>query len=234
MNAKPGDAVGCRESKLRPLRLWQAEAFLYGAMIPMKLSKSLIAAGAVLAFALVLSPRLVAGAKAESKTAAAPADAPPGTVTVKGKDFAFTVHSPEGWQGDTEAAKKYQGNVLFTPKAATAAASTLILVSADHKFDENVALRMQSTIDSYRQKYPQLQLGDLDVKHPQYATYAKLLFQPGAFYQYVAYLNPGSLQPYSLYVALLKRKDAATPAEIAAFKEILESLRMAPPAVRPE
>ena len=75
-DAKPGDAVGCRESKLRPLRLWQAEAFLYGAMIPMKLSKSLIAAGAVLAFALVLSPRLVAGAKAESKTAAAPADAP--------------------------------------------------------------------------------------------------------------------------------------------------------------
>ena len=31
----------------------------------------------------------------------------------------------------------------------------------------------------------------LDVKHPQYATYAKLFSQPGGFYQYVAYLNPG-------------------------------------------
>jgi hypothetical protein len=35
-------------------------------------------------------------------------------------------------------------------------------------------------------------------------------------------------------VALSKKQDAPTPADIAAFKDILESLRMAPPTVKPE
>jgi hypothetical protein len=206
----------------------------------MKLSKSLIAVGAVLALGLILNPRAGAGAPAETKTETKPAetkaDAKRDVVTVKGKDFGFTVHQPDGWQGDTEAAKKYHGNVLFTPKSeADRAAGTMILVSADHKFDENVALRLQSTIDSYRRKYPQMQVGEVvDVKHPLYQTYVKALSQPGVFHQYVAYLNPGSLQPYTVFVALSKKPDAPTPAEIAAFKDILESLRMAPPTVKPE
>jgi hypothetical protein len=206
----------------------------------MKLSKSLIAVGAVLALGLILNPRAGAGAPAETKTETKPAEAKAGAktdvVTVKGKDFGFTVHQPDGWQGDTEAARKYHGNVLFTPKSeADRAAGTMILVSADHKFDENVALRLQSTIDSYRRKYPQMEVGEVvDVKHPLYQTYVKALSQPGVFHQYVAYLNPGSLQPYTVFVALSKKPDAPTPAEIAAFKDILESLRMAPPTVKPE
>jgi len=206
----------------------------------MKLFKSLFVAGAALAFTLVVSPRAGAGALAETKTetkaAETRADAKTDVVTVKGKDYGFTVHQPDGWQGDTEAAKKYHGNVLFTPKSeADRAAGTMILVSADHKFDENVALRLQSTIDGYRRKYPQMQVGEVvDVKHPLYETYVKALSQPGVFHQYVAYLNPGSLQPYTVFVALSKKPDAPTPAEIAAFKDILESLRMAPPTVKPE
>jgi hypothetical protein len=201
----------------------------------MKPFKSLIAPGAALAFALILDPRVGAGAKADAQTQTKPADAKTDVLTVKGKDFGFTVHQPDGWQGDIEAAKKYHGNVLFTPKAeADRAAGTMILVSADHKSDENVALRLQSTIVSYRQKYPQMEAGDLAVKHPQYPTYVKALSQPGVFHQYVAYLNPGSLQPYILYVALSKKQEAPTPAEAAAFTDVLESLRMGPPTVKPE
>jgi hypothetical protein len=203
----------------------------------MKFFKSLFAVGAALAFTLVFSPRagVSAETKTETKAVEIKTDATADVVTVKGKDFGFTVHQPDGWQGDTEAAKKYHGNVLFTPKAgADQGTGTMILVSADHKFDENVALRLQSTIDSYRQKYPQMVVGEVDVKHPLYPTYVKALSQPGVFYQYVAYLNPGSLQPYTVFVAMSKKKNAPTPAETAAFKDVLASLRMAPPTVKPE
>jgi hypothetical protein len=146
-------------------------------------------------------------------------------VTVTTKDYVLTVHTPEGWQGDTEGAKKYQGAVIFTPKAAGPDGAR-ILVSVHHKSDENTELRLQGEIAQYRKKYPHLELSDLDVKHPQYATFGKLFSQPGEFYQDISFLNPGAIYPYTLYAAMLKQKTPATPEEIAAYKDILQSLKI--------
>jgi hypothetical protein len=146
-------------------------------------------------------------------------------VTVTTKDYALGVHTPAGWQGDTEAAKKYQGSVIFTPKTASAD-DAKILVSVHHKFDENTELRMQGEIANYRKRYPHLELTDLDIKHPQYATFAKLFSQPGDFYQYIAFLNPGEVYTDTLYVAMIKQKVPATPEDLAAYKDILQSLKI--------
>jgi uncharacterized protein YecE (DUF72 family) len=144
---------------------------------------------------------------------------------VTAKDYVLTVHTPDGWQGDTEAAKKYQGVVIFTPKTAVPDGAR-ILVSVHHKSDENTELRLQGEIAQYRKRYPHLELADLDAKHPQYATFGKLFSQPNDFYQYIAFLNPGTVYNYILYTAMLKQKTPATPEEVAAYKDILTSLKM--------
>lgn len=157
----------------------------------------------------------------------------PDVVTVTTKDYTFTVHTPAGWTGDTEGAKKYQGSVLFTQKSeGTTPGGGQILVGVYHKFDENVGLRLETDTQNYRKQYPKLELGELDAKHPQYATFPRTFSQAGEFYQYVTYLNPGSLYPHALFVAMYK-KTPATPAELDAYKEIVRSLQMTPPSSKP-
>jgi hypothetical protein len=157
----------------------------------------------------------------------------PEVVTVSTKDYTFTVRTPAGWTGDTEAAKKYQGSVLFVQKSeAGTPGGGQILVGVYHKFDENVGLRLETDTQNYRKQYPKLELGELDAKHPRYATFQRTFSQAGEFYQYVTYLNPGSLYPYALFVAMYK-KAPATPAELAAYKGIVQSLEMTPPSGKP-
>ncbi len=177
-------------------------------------SKHQLAAFGVV-FALLATPLAVRAEEAKDSM-----------VTVTTKDYVLTAHTPEGWQGDTEAAKKYQGAVIFTQKAAGPDAAK-ILVSVHYKSDENTELRLQGEIAQYRKKYPHLELTDLDVKHPQYATFGKLFSQPGDFYQYIAFLNPGAIYSHTLYAAMLKQKAPATPEELAAYKDILQSLKIA-------
>ncbi len=169
--------------------------------------------------------------KTEMKTAVKAEEMKPDVMTVTTKDYTFTAHTPAGWRGDTEGAKKYQGSILFTQKSETPGGGQ-ILVGVYHKFDENVGLRLETDTQNYRKQYPKLELGELDAKHPQYATFPRTFSQAGEFYQYVTYLNPGSLYPYALFVAMYK-KAPATPAELAAYKEIVRSLQMTPPSSKP-
>ncbi|HEY0553530.1 MAG TPA: hypothetical protein VGG20_04645 [Thermoanaerobaculia bacterium] len=177
-------------------------------------SKHQLAAFGVV-FALLIAPPAV---KAE--------EAKDNLVTVTTKDYVLTAHTPEGWTGDTEGAKQYQGVVIFAPKAA-GPDGVKVLVSVHHKSDENTELRLQGEISQYRKRYPHLVLTDLDVKHPQYATFGKLFSQPDDFYQYISFLNPGTVYPYTLYVAMLKQKTPATPEDLAAYRDILQSLKIA-------
>lgn len=172
-------------------------------------------------------------AKPEMKTEVKAGETTPDVVTVTTKDYTFTAQTPAGWTGDTEGAKKYQGSILFTQKVEAATpGGGQILVGVYHKFDENVGLRLETDTQNYRKQYPKLELGELDAKHPQYATFPRTFSQAGEFYQYVTYLNPGSLYPYALFVAMYK-KSPATPAELAAYKEIVRSLKMTPPSSKP-
>jgi hypothetical protein len=205
----------------------------------MKSFQTSIALGALLILCAIAAPAVAgstppAGAQTSPPAAAAPA-ADPSYLTVREKDYVLTVHRPAGWQDDAEAAKKYRGKFLFRPQPEAGKADTgaLLVVSTYHKFDENVALRLESDTESFRKQFPNLVLGTLDVKHPKYATYGRVFSQPDGFYQYVTYLNPGGSQPYAVYVALGREKGAATPAELAAFKELVESLVISLPARKP-
>jgi hypothetical protein len=199
-------------------------------------SKQILAAFGIASTLLAAVPATGCAATGSSappaaKPAAKAEEMKPDVITVTTKDYTFTANTPEGWRGDTEGAKKYQGSILFTQKSETPGGGQ-ILVGVYHKFDENVGLRLETDTQNYRKQYPKLELGELDAKHPQYTTFPRTFSQAGEFYQYVTYLNPGSLYPYALFVAMYK-KAPATPAELAAYKEIVRSLKMTPPSSKP-
>ena len=186
--------------------------------------KHLLAACGITSALLFAVPGKSFGAEAPPASKPEPAT---GVITIKDPDYILTVRAPEGWQGDTEAAKPFHGKILFTPKAGSSGAK--ILLSVLHKFDENTNLFLQGDIVRARKQYPNLQLADLDVKHPKYAAFTKTLSQPGQFFVYKAYLNPGSILSSALFVEMAKPKEPATPAELAAYKEIVQSLQIVPP-----
>jgi hypothetical protein len=192
-------------------------------------SKHLLAAFGIASALLAAFPGKSSGADAPP---AAKTEEKKDVITLKGKDYSLTVRAPEGWQGDTGAAKQFHGDVLFTRKADSGSGAKILLI-VQHKFDENTSLLIDGDVANIRKQYPNLQVADLDVKHPKYPTFTKAISQPGEFFQYEAYANPGSLYAYALYVGMSKAKDPATPAELAAYKEIFQSLQMAPPSAAP-
>jgi hypothetical protein len=191
-------------------------------------SKHFLAAFGIAAALLAAVPGTGFGAETPP---AAKTEPKTGAVTVKGKDYTLTVRAPEGWKADTEAAKQYHGSVLFTQAADSGNGAKALLV-VQHKFDENTALLIDGDIANIRKKFPNLQLADLDVKHPSYPTFTRTLSQPGQFFQYETYVNPGSLYPNVVYLGMSKA-EPATPAELAAYREIVRSLRVEPPPATP-
>lgn len=178
--------------------------------------KALFAAGT--AFAFLLGSLEAAEMKAAEK--------PPLVIPAKG--FSFSVRQPDGWQADEQAMKKYQASLAFSkPAEAGKDPDATIVVIARQKVNENVALSLESDKQAYRQREPNVQLEPLDVKHPLYVTYPQLFLKSGEFYVYTAYLNPKGFQPY-FSVVMPKKKTPATPEEMAAYKEVLESLRVIP------
>lgn len=180
--------------------------------------KALFAAGTAFAFALLLSPSEAAETKADEK--------PP--LVIAGKGFSFSVRQPDGWQADEQAMKKYQASLAFSrPAEGGKEPDATIVVNAKKKLNENVALSLESDKQAYRQREPSVQFEALDVKHPLYVTFPQLFSKSGEFYIYTAYLNPKGFEPF-FSVVMPKKKSPATPEELAAYREVLESLRVIP------
>jgi hypothetical protein len=137
------------------------------------------------------------------------------------KDFSVSVVQPEGWQANEETAKKAQALLAFSNGEVT------ILVRTRTKLNENVTLHLASDKLSVQKQYPGIESGPLDVKHPAYPTFPGMLSKPGELYVYLTYVNPGTLYPESVSVSMSKKKSPATPAEMAAYKEVLASVKVA-------
>ncbi|MFY9825179.1 MAG: hypothetical protein WAM82_27625 [Thermoanaerobaculia bacterium] len=174
----------------------------------------------VLLFALFAFPLCGAAPKA--------AEPEPATLLISGDGFSFMVQEPPGWTGDTDRARQYGVSVVFFPHSAQSkAADVTIRVRVDEKSSENLAAELKDDMNSLRQRYPEMKADDLaDVKHSAYATYPKLFYQPGSFFEYVAYLNPGPQYPFSIAVAMSKAKSAASPGELAAFESVVKSINV--------
>jgi hypothetical protein len=144
---------------------------------------------------------------------------------VSGDGFAFGVKEPDQWSADTgELARKYHVNIVFAPGNAGQAKDVTIRVRLNSKVDENTIEDLIYDMSQYKKEYPKAEFKDLSVTHPEYKTFAKLVYVPHQFYEYVAYVNPDPVSKFTFSVAMSKKSEPATPDEVKAFESVLKSL----------
>jgi len=176
----------------------------------------------VLVFASALPALAAAAPKAGNK----PAEKPP--LVIQAQGFSFSVSQPDGWLADEQAMKKYQANLAFAPQSEPGKEpGAAIVIQARRKVNENIALSLESDKQAYRQKDPGVQFSALDVKHPLYAVFPQLISKPGEYYVYTTYLNPKGFEVF-FSVVMPRKKSAATPQELAAYRQVVESLKVIP------
>lgn len=149
------------------------------------------------------------------------------SLLVYGDGFMFSVKEPDGWEGNTEIAKKYSANIIFYMKTdAIKKAGALIQVYSFGKQDEKTENDLAYDIKEYKDKYKNLKSQVLLVSHKEYKCFSATVFVANDFYQYTAYINPGIKFKRGLSVAMNIPKRPATEGELKAFREIIASLIM--------
>jgi len=143
---------------------------------------------------------------------------------VYGDDFAFSVKQPKHWNADTgDLAREYDVNIVFTPVHNEE--KTNIRVRVNSKIDEDTAKDLNYDMKQYKKNFPNCKFAELSLKHPKYKTFAKLVYEPSTFFEYVAYINPGPNSKFAYSVALSRMSRPATAEEFEAFETVLKSLQ---------
>jgi len=146
---------------------------------------------------------------------------------VYGEGFSFAVKEPDGWRADTgEIASQYHVNVIFSPlQEASLKHNVSIRVRVSKKQDENTIEDLNYDMQQYKKQFPAAQFSDLTITHPEYKTFARRVFLPDKFHEYVAYLNPGPGKPFVFSVAMSRQDAPATEDELRAYELVLKSVQ---------
>ena len=149
------------------------------------------------------------------------------SLLVYGEGFVFSVKEPTGWEGDTEHASTYQANMLVYRESSTwQQPDSLVRIRISDKVDEHVENDLAADMDGYKKDFTNVQFKNFSTPHPIYRTCSKLIFVPGQFYEYVAYVNPGPSSALMFSVAMNKHSGEATNEELLAFHNVISSLVM--------
>jgi hypothetical protein len=152
---------------------------------------------------------------------------------VYGDGFAFGVKEPDGWHGDTgKIASKFQVNLVFLPPQESKRNGVTIRVRVNGKQDENTIEDLNYDMQGYKKEFPEAQFADLQIVHAEYKTFARTVFMPGKFYEYVAYLNPGPGKRFIFSVAMSKENEPASEQELRAFETVLNSVLWLPSTIQ--
>ena len=145
---------------------------------------------------------------------------------IDGPGFLFSVKEPDQWDSDVfEVARYYYSNIIFIPEnKLSRSAHVNIRIRVNSKETTDPSQDMETDMRRYKAKYPKANFSDLAVSHPTYKICAKLFYIENDFYEYVVYVDPGLNVNKIFSVAMSKESTPATPDEMKAFKEILESL----------
>ena len=144
---------------------------------------------------------------------------------IYGDGFSFAVREPDGWVGDTDkVAAKYHVNVVFLPPEASKKYDVTIRVLICNKHDDNTIEDLNYDMQGYKKEFPKAQFSELNLHHDEYKTFAKTVFVPNQFYEYVAYVNPGPGKRFIFSVAMSKQNEPATDDELKAYEAVLKSI----------
>lgn len=180
----------------------------------------LIRTSAVLMLLLCVLPRMT-----NAQSSSQPSKPKLQRLIVYGDGFAFGIKEPDQWHADTEElARKYNVNIVLAPAKKDPDSDVTIRVRVNKKIDENTIEDLNYDMQQYKKDYPKAEFTDISIEHPEYKTFAKLVYLPKQFYEYVAYINPGPVTKFEFSVAMSKKSKPATPDEVKAFESVLKSL----------
>jgi len=100
---------------------------------------------------------------------------------ISGQGFVFLASEPQGWDTDTgKAATEYSVNAIFFPRVQVSRSHHVtIRVRLNQKTTEDPNEDMRGDVNDYKKRYPSTKFADLDFKHPNYKTCAKLFYTQG-------------------------------------------------------
>lgn len=146
-------------------------------------------------------------------------------IIIYGDSFLFSIHEPAGWNGDVDNAKNYNANIIFyKTKEDFKKGGTAIQVLTYKKTDEEVDKDLEQDISTIKEKNHDLKQQNIDVYSKSNTCFSKLFYVENTFYQYIAYINPGTQFHNAFSVSMNIPKRAATKEELSAFKEIISTL----------
>ena len=150
-------------------------------------------------------------------------------LVVYGDDFMFVIQEPVGWTADMENAAKLSAGVVLVREGETFEKhGVLIAVRVAKKVDENTQEDLSHDMREFRKLYPDVEFRDVQVKHPAYASLAKLFAIPKSRYEYVTYLNPGAGMPFLVSVTMTTGKKEADTKDLKVYREVVGSLEFIP------
>jgi hypothetical protein len=172
---------------------------------------------------------LVSGAFLHPASSSAAEEKKHRPLVVYGDKFMFVIQEPEGWAADVENAVKLSAGVILVREGETFEKhGALIAIRVAKKVDEDTKEDLAHDMREFKNLYPDVQFKDLKVKHPSYASHAKLFAIPRSRHDYVAYLNPGPSTPFLFSVTMTTGKKEAEKKDLKAYREIVRSLEFIP------
>ena len=140
--------------------------------------------------------------------------------------FTVSMKEPQGWKGDSANAMFSRVNLVFyRVNENVQNAKVLIRVLVTRKTDENTIEDLKHDMEGYRRLYPKIEFADIDVKHPEYKSYAKLFYLKNGVHEYVTYVNAGKNHPYLISVSMTSHNKKAGNEDMRAYSSIVRSLR---------
>lgn len=139
----------------------------------------------------------------------------------------FRVGEPTGYMSDLDNAAQFSANVvLYTNMDNVNKGDAIIQVAAITKKDVDSGKEMEKELVQYREDYPTLKEKQLITSHKTYKCFSTFIAVNGQFYRYITYVNPGDTAKKIFTVIMNLPKREATPAELEAYRKIVESLEI--------
>jgi hypothetical protein len=178
----------------------------------------------------MISTALLVAVLALAPSSAGTPDSGSNRLLVRGQGITFSVNGPAGWTSDTGAlARTFNVHLLLTPEGEeTRHPVVSIRVRVNGKTDEQIEKDLAVDVAGYLKDDPDVVVKPLELAHASYATVGSTVTERGRFSEYVLYLNPGKEYKVILSLALSIRGREATPEEMNAFRDVVQSFAVTP------
>ncbi len=152
-------------------------------------------------------------------------------LVVLGDGFVFSVREPDGWIGHAPPDIGVGAASFYRSGESAKTATTIIWIQVMDYDGPDVEGDLTADVARWNAAYPGSTFEDLAAPNPRYKTFGKLYLTAGHDPSYAVYVDPGPAAKLYFIVSMQPPKRRATQDDLAAFDEVVASLRLMPVTV---